>query len=163
MLGLKLRAEFLSAQMPGTQIALQDYVDGNADRILAITYPTADVRNALWAISATQSQPVVLIGDRGRGKSHIMAVLHAAFRQPALVQDWAKGWASGKPRFRMRRAARRSGSIRPATMRAVLYHVARTGRDWCSRYDPLPQPLYRRFLTASRSRGQRCLLPSAAT
>jgi hypothetical protein len=51
MLGLKLRAEFLSAQMPAT-------------------YPTADERNVLWAISAAQNCPVVLIGERVRGKSH---------------------------------------------------------------------------------------------
>lgn len=101
MLGLKLRAEFHSAQMPGTQIALQDYVASDADRILAITYPTADVRNALWAISSAESRPVVLIGDRGRGKSHILAVLHAAFRQPTQVLAWAGGWAVqlGEPAF----------------------------------------------------------------
>lgn len=93
MLGLKLRAEFLSAQMPGTQISLQDYVASDVHRILEITYPTADVRNSLLAISAAQSRPVVLIGDRGRGKSHIMAVLDAAFRQPDEVDGWAAGWA----------------------------------------------------------------------
>ena len=101
MLELKLRAEFLSAQMPGTQISLQDYVASDAERILAITYPTTDVRNALWAISVAESRPVVLIGDRGRGKSHIMAVLDAAFRAPAKVQTWAAGWAAqiGEPGF----------------------------------------------------------------
>jgi hypothetical protein len=32
------------------------------------------------------------MGDRGRGKSHIMAVMHHALESPDLVQKWANEW-----------------------------------------------------------------------
>jgi transcriptional regulator with AAA-type ATPase domain len=88
MLGLKLRDEFLKAHMPGTAISLrtsdnQGAVQKSPDQILSITYPTDDVRIALKAISASQhGRPIVLMGDRGRGKSHIMAVMHHAIQSP---------------------------------------------------------------------------------
>jgi hypothetical protein len=49
MLGLKLRDEFLGSQMPGTAIELRRNDNRGAaqkspDRILSITYPTADVQ-----------------------------------------------------------------------------------------------------------------------
>lgn len=93
MLGLTLRPEFQSPQMRGTQIVLTDYAGSQAARILDITYPTADVRKALLGVAQGQGRPVVLIGERGRGKSHIMAVLTAAFREPDAVQQWAAQWA----------------------------------------------------------------------
>jgi hypothetical protein len=79
--------------MRGTQIVLTDYAGSEAARILDITYPTADVRKALLGVAQGQGRPVVIIGERGRGKSHIMAVLTAAFREPAAVQQWAASWA----------------------------------------------------------------------
>ena len=82
MLNLKLRDEFLGSQMPGTAIALRRKDNTGAaqrtpDFILSITYPTADVQTALRAVSTDRSKrPIVLMGDRGRGKSHIMAVMN---------------------------------------------------------------------------------------
>ncbi|NLE57853.1 MAG: DUF499 domain-containing protein, partial [Planctomycetes bacterium] len=61
--------------------------------ILDITYPTADVRSALAVLAGSQGRPIVLIGDRGRGKSHILAVLHHALQSPDVVEQWARGWA----------------------------------------------------------------------
>ena len=62
--------------------------------LLEITYPTADVQRALEAVStAAAGRPVVFIGQRGRGKSHIMALLHHAFLNPAAVEGWAAGWS----------------------------------------------------------------------
>jgi len=98
MLGLKLRDEFLGSQMPGTAISLrtsdnQGAVQKSADHILTITYPTADIQTALKAISEKRSGcPIVLIGDRGRGKSHIMAVMHHAVNSPDIVGDWINDW-----------------------------------------------------------------------
>ena len=75
MIGLKLRNEFLGSHMPGTAIALrtndnQGAAQKSADQILSITYPTADVQTALKAISKKRSGcPIILMGDRGRGKS----------------------------------------------------------------------------------------------
>ncbi len=98
MLGLKLRDEFLGSQMPGTAISLrtsdnQGAAQKSADHILTITYPTADIQTALKAISEKRSGcPIVLIGDRGRGKSHIMAVMHHAINSPDVVGDWINDW-----------------------------------------------------------------------
>jgi len=96
MLNLKLRDEFLGSQMPGTVVSLRNSsntgaVQQSPDAILSITYPTADVRKALRAVSAERAQgPIVLVGDRGRGKSHIMAVMHHAIQSPDQVEAWAR-------------------------------------------------------------------------
>lgn len=99
MLGLKLREEFLGSHMPGTAISLrtsdnQGAAQKSADQILTITYPTADIQTALKAISEKRSGcPIVLMGDRGRGKSHIMAVMHHAINSPDVVSDWLVDWS----------------------------------------------------------------------
>jgi hypothetical protein len=63
------------------------------DELLEITYPTADVQRALDAVSvASAGKPIVLLGQRGSGKSHIMALLHNAFAVPDAVEAWAGGW-----------------------------------------------------------------------
>ena len=98
MLGLKLRDEFLGAHMPGTAISLrtndkQGAAQKAPEQILTITYPTADVQTALKAIREKQSgRPIVLMGDRGRGKSHIMAVMHHAIQSSEIVESWLQGW-----------------------------------------------------------------------
>lgn len=98
MLSLKLRDEFLGAHTPGTMISLRDDEGKGAaeigpDYILAITYPTADVQTALRNVSKSRaSRPIVLMGGRGRGKSHIMAVIHHALASPEAVEKWAHDW-----------------------------------------------------------------------
>ncbi len=98
MLNLQLRDEFQGSQMPGTVITLRRGDNKGAaqegpDRILDITYPTADVQTALRALSVYRDkQPIVLMGDRGRGKSHIMAVMHHAIQHTEQVQAWARNW-----------------------------------------------------------------------
>jgi hypothetical protein len=100
MLNLKLRDEFLGSQMQGTAIALRRKDNTGAaqrtpDFILSITYPAADVQTALRAVSTDRSKrPIVLMGDRGRGKSHIMAVMHHAVESPTQVQKWANEWGN---------------------------------------------------------------------
>lgn len=100
MLGLKLRDEFLGTHMPGTAIALrtsdnQGAAQKSPDHILSITYPTADVQTALKAISPKNSgRPIVLMGGRGRGKSHIMAVMHHGIQSPEIVESWLKDWGN---------------------------------------------------------------------
>lgn len=99
MLGLKLRDEFLGTHMPGTAISLRTSDNQGAaqkapEDILSVTYPTADIQAALMAISAKRSgRPIILMGDRGRGKSHIMAVMHHAVNSPEVVETWLQGWA----------------------------------------------------------------------
>jgi len=100
MLNLKLRNEFLGSQMPGTAIALRrkdntEAAQRDPDFILSITYPTADVQTALRAVGANRPRrPIVLMGERGRGKSHIMAVMHHAVDASDQVQAWANEWGS---------------------------------------------------------------------
>ena len=100
MLKLKLRDEFLGSHMPGTAITLRTSdntgaVQQDPNNILNITYPTADIQTALKQLSKLRAQkPIVLMGDRGRGKSHIMAVMHHAVANPDVVQKWAKDWGS---------------------------------------------------------------------
>jgi hypothetical protein len=103
MLNLKLRDEFMGPQMPGTAIALRRKDDSGAvqqgpEYILSLTYPTADVQTALRALSVNRPRcPIVLMGDRGRGKSHIMAVMHHAMGSPEYVEQWAKEWGNKLP------------------------------------------------------------------
>jgi hypothetical protein len=64
-----------------------------ATELLDITYPTADVRRALDAVSATSAgKPIVMMGQRGSGKSHIMALVHHAFGATDQVESWASAW-----------------------------------------------------------------------
>lgn len=100
MLGLQLREEFLGKHMPGTAIALRTSDNRGAvqkapNAILSITYPTSDVQTALRAISTKHTgRPIILMGDRGRGKSHIMAVMHHGIQSPEYVESWLKDWAT---------------------------------------------------------------------
>ena len=100
MLGLQLRSEFLGVHMPGTAITLrtsdnQGAAQKSPDQILSITYPTADVQTALKAISVKNTgRPIVLMGCRGRGKSHIMAVMHHAIQSPEVVESWLQDWGN---------------------------------------------------------------------
>lgn len=105
-LPLELRQEFRSAHMRGTAIELRNrqnsgWAQRDPTELLQITYPTVDVQRALAAVSTgANGRPLVFLGQRGRGKSHIMAVLHHAFEAPEKVQAWAKEWGS-QPGFPM--------------------------------------------------------------
>jgi len=80
MLPLDLRQEFRSPHMRGTAIELRNRQNtGWAQRdpldLLRMTYPTSDVQRSLEAVSqAAAGRPVLLKGQRGRGKSHIMGL-----------------------------------------------------------------------------------------
>jgi hypothetical protein len=100
MMRLELRDEFLQKHMRGTAIELVNkqntgWAQRPAEDLLRITYPTADVQRSLEAIStAAPGKPVVFLGQRGRGKSHIMALLHHAFLSAPVVEKWAKEWGT---------------------------------------------------------------------
>jgi hypothetical protein len=86
--------------MRGTAIELRNrqgtgWTQKDPAELLRITYPTSDVRRALYGVSTeAQGRPLVFLGQRGRGKSHIMALLHHAVESPEKVQSWAQEWAS---------------------------------------------------------------------
>lgn len=83
MLGLNLRREFQGQRLRGTAIELANENNTGATQVpaaefLEITYPSSDLLKALEAIGPDQSRPVVLLGERGQGKSHLMAALFHA-------------------------------------------------------------------------------------
>lgn len=99
MPALQLRPEFHTRYMRATAIELSNrqntgWTQRNAAiELLDITYPTADLRRALEAVSATAAgKPVAMKAQRGSGKSHIMALIHHAFGSPEQVESWASSW-----------------------------------------------------------------------
>jgi len=99
MLELKLRKEFLGKRLKGTAIELKNDRKTGATQVpaaefLEITYPSFDLLKAVEAIGPDQGRPVVLIGDRGLGKSHLLAVLYHALTDPAATKAWLQSWAS---------------------------------------------------------------------
>lgn len=101
---LQLRPEFQTPHMRATAIELSNRDNTgwtqrkDSSEILEISYPTADVRRALDAVSlATTGRPIVMLGQRGSGKSHIMALVHHAFAFPDVVESWARSWGQKMP------------------------------------------------------------------
>lgn len=99
MLNLTLRDEFKGDRLKGTTI------DFSADKatsalqmpsaeFLSITYPSVDLLQILEATQPGKSRPVVLLGGRGQGKSHLMAAMWHGMKDPAGATTWLGGWAS---------------------------------------------------------------------
>jgi hypothetical protein len=106
MLGLVLRQEFLNKRLKGTAIELSNEAKTGATQITAqdfleITYPTHDVLKGIEAVGPGQGRPVVVIGERGLGKSHLLAALYHAVHDSASTKAWLNSWAStlGEPQI----------------------------------------------------------------
>jgi hypothetical protein len=98
MLGLKLRQEFQGSRLRGTAIEFANENNTGATQVpaaefLEITYPSTDLLKALEAIGPEQGRPVVLIGERGQGKSHLMAALYHALTDSTSTKQWLNFWA----------------------------------------------------------------------
>ncbi len=98
MLGLTLREEFRSRRLKGTAIELTNENNTGATQVaaadfLGITYPTADLLSSMEAIGPDRGQPVVLIGERGQGKSHLLAAIYHGFTSPDVTSGWLRDWA----------------------------------------------------------------------
>ncbi len=98
MLGLTLRKEFQGKRLEGTAIELTKNNNTGATQIsaeefLEITYPSGDLLKALEAIGPDQGRPIVLMGDRGQGKSHLMAALYHAVTNPTATKAWLQHWS----------------------------------------------------------------------
>src|SRR5690242_10218748 len=98
MLGLNLRQEFRGKRISGTMIELSNaHKTGATQRsaadFLEISYPTTDLLTAIEAIGPANDRPVVFIGERGQGKSHLMAVLYHALTDGSTTQKWLNEWA----------------------------------------------------------------------
>ncbi len=98
MPGLKLRKEFRGTRLRGTAIELKNNSETGATQVkasdfLEITYPSEDLLRAIRSVGPEQARPVVLIGERGQGKSHIMAVLYHLLSDPAAIRSWLSDWS----------------------------------------------------------------------
>lgn len=99
MLGLTLRDEFRGKRLKGTAIELSNDTNTGATQIAAqtfleITYPTHDLLKGIEAVGPGQGRPVVVIGERGLGKSHLLAALFHAVTDPASTGAWLNSWAT---------------------------------------------------------------------
>ena len=98
MLNLTLREEFRGKRLKGTAIELSNDQHTGATQIAAqqfleITYPTHDLLKGIKAVGPNQGRPVVVIGERGLGKSHLMAALYHAVTDPSSTNTWLNTWA----------------------------------------------------------------------
>jgi Protein of unknown function (DUF499) len=99
MLGLTLREEFRGKRLKGTAIELSNDTNTGATQIAAkafleITYPTHDLLKGIEAVGPDQGRPVVVIGERGLGKSHLMAALFHAVNDASSTGAWLNSWAT---------------------------------------------------------------------
>jgi energy-coupling factor transporter ATP-binding protein EcfA2 len=97
--GLKLRDEFLTAAMQETAVALHradktGALDIPSEDFFKITYPSIDLQKALHELGKQKKEgrPIVLLGERGRGKSHLMAAMHHALLDSEAAEKWANYW-----------------------------------------------------------------------
>jgi energy-coupling factor transporter ATP-binding protein EcfA2 len=104
MLGLRLREEFREARLRGTTVeftneAKTGALDQSAKDFLRITYPSTDLIKTLEAATLSSNRTVVLVGDRGQGKSHLVAALYHLLSDPSAGQIWLREWADrlGRP------------------------------------------------------------------
>ncbi|WP_199232438.1 DUF499 domain-containing protein [Azospirillum sp. TSH20] len=85
--------------MKGTAIELSNETNTGATQIAAkeflqITYPTHDLLKGIEAVGPDKGRPVVVIGERGLGKSHLMAALYHAVNDPNSTDAWLNYWAT---------------------------------------------------------------------
>ena len=99
MLDLNLRPEFKGRRLKGTAIELSNETNTGATQVpardfLEITYPTHDLLKGIEAVGPDQGRPVVVIGDRGLGKSHLMAALFHAVHDSKSTGAWLNAWSN---------------------------------------------------------------------
>jgi hypothetical protein len=116
MLGLTLRDEFRGKRLKGTAIELSNETNTGATQIaaqefLAITYPTHDLLKGIEAVGPNQGRPVVVIGERGLGKSHLMAALYHAVNDAPSTGAWLNSWATTLGDPQIGKIALRSGML----------------------------------------------------
>lgn len=99
MLDLQLRDEFKGKRLKGTTVDFKNQsgtgaLDVAASEFLKITYPSHDLLKAIEATGPGQSRPVVLLGSRGQGKSHLMAALYHLCQDPSAGAAWLSEWST---------------------------------------------------------------------
>lgn len=116
MLGLTLREEFRGKRLKGTAIELSNDSNTGATQIAAkkfleITYPTHDLLKGIEAVGPHQGRPVVVIGERGLGKSHLLAALYHAVNDRVSTGEWLHAWAPRLGDANIDRIALRDGML----------------------------------------------------
>ncbi len=116
MLGLSLREEFRSRRLKGTAIELTNDNDTGATQLpaadfLEITYPSTDLLKAIEAIGPEQARPVVVMGERGQGKSHLIAALHHVLTDSSQTKSWLRAWSQRLTRSNIETLPLRSGML----------------------------------------------------
>ena len=99
MLNLQLRDEFKGERLKGTTIDFSSdkqtsALKRSAAEFLNITYPSVDLLRVLEATQPNKSRPVVLLGARGQGKSHLLAAQWHAMNDPVEASNWLADWAT---------------------------------------------------------------------
>ncbi|MGE4478653.1 MAG: DUF499 domain-containing protein [Deferribacterales bacterium] len=99
MLNLRLREEFRSKKLKGTMVDFTNRqgtgaLDISASEFLNITYPSVDLLKTIEALQPNKARPVVIIGSRGQGKSHLMAAIAHMFKDHSATEKWLKSWAN---------------------------------------------------------------------
>lgn len=116
MLGLILRDEFRGKRLRGTAIELSNDSNTGATQIAAqqfleITYPTHDLLKGIEAVGPDKGRPVVVIGERGLGKSHLMAALYHSVNDAASTRAWLNSWAGALGDANIGKIALREGML----------------------------------------------------
>jgi hypothetical protein len=98
MIDLKLREEFRGRRLRGTTVDFTNQshtgaLEVSAADFLKITYPSHDLLKTIEATGPDQSRPVVLLGSRGQGKSHLMAALYHLCTNADVGHGWLKEWS----------------------------------------------------------------------
>jgi len=95
MFDLTLRSEFTDRVSTAIELST-DAPDCAAHRSVAnflhITYPTLDIIKALQSIGKADGKPIIVVGERDSGKSHLMAVLYFACQDAAEINKWLGEW-----------------------------------------------------------------------
>lgn len=116
MLGLELRKEFKGRRLKGTAIELTNKNKTGATQVpasdfLKITYPTADVLKTIEAVGPNQGRPITLKGERGQGKSHLMAMIYHAFTDNVVTSQWLSEWGDRLSNEKIADIPLRSGMV----------------------------------------------------
>src|SRR5207237_915345 len=98
MIDLKLREEFRGKRLKGTTVDFTNQsktgaLEVSAAEFLKITYPSFDLLKTIEATGPDQSRPVILLGDRGQGKSHVLAALYHVCKNADAGRQWLTEWS----------------------------------------------------------------------
>lgn len=145
MLNLQLRSEFQGKRLKGTTIDFTNQsktgaLEVSAADFLRITYPTRDMLKTIEAAGPSQSRPLVLLGGRGQGKSHLMAALYHVLTDSSAAQSWLGSWAT-----RLNDDSIRQIQVRPdCCVIAESLHLQRYKFLWDILFDRHPRGEYYR-------------------